>query len=36
LTGKRAVIGALEEIELIVEGKAGTIISTEIPGIEWY
>jgi len=36
LTGKRAVIGALEEIELIVEGKAGTIISSEIPGIEWY
>jgi carbamate kinase len=36
LTGKRAVIGALEDIELIVEGKAGTIISTEVQGIEWY
>jgi len=36
LTGKRAVIGALEDIEAIVEGKAGTIISTEVKGIEWY
>ena len=36
LTGKRAVIGALEDIEQIVEGKAGTMITTEIKGIEWY
>lgn len=36
LTGKRAVIGALEDIELIVQGKAGTIVSTEKQGIEWY
>ncbi|POB00700.1 carbamate kinase [Chromobacterium sinusclupearum] len=36
LTGKRAVIGALEDIERIVKGEAGTIISTEKPGIEWY
>jgi len=36
MTGKRAVIGALEEIEQIVEGKAGTMITTEIDGIEWY
>ncbi|WP_054284501.1 carbamate kinase [Gulbenkiania mobilis] len=36
LTGKRAVIGALEDIEKIVKGEAGTIVSTEKPGIEWY
>jgi carbamate kinase len=36
LTGKRAVIGALEDIERIVKGEAGTIISTEKTGIEWY
>lgn len=36
LSGKRAVIGALEDIEKIVEGKAGTIISTEVSGIEWW
>jgi carbamate kinase len=36
LTGKRAVIGALEDIEKIVKGEAGTIISTEKSGIEWY
>jgi carbamate kinase len=36
LTGKRAVIGALEDIEKIVKGEAGTIISTEKTGIEWY
>ncbi|KIA81710.1 carbamate kinase [Chromobacterium piscinae] len=36
LTGKKAVIGALEDIEKIVKGEAGTIISTEKPGIEWY
>ena len=36
LTGKRAVIGALEDIERIVKGEAGTIISTEQAGIEWY
>ncbi|RQO65531.1 carbamate kinase [Aquitalea sp. FJL05] len=36
LTGKRAVIGALEDIEKIVKGEAGTIISTEKTGTEWY
>jgi carbamate kinase len=36
LTGKRAVIGALEDIEKIVKGEAGTIISTEQAGIAWY
>ncbi|MEE9929327.1 carbamate kinase [Microvirgula aerodenitrificans] len=36
LTGKRAVIGALEDIEKIVEGQAGTIVTTEIDGIEYY
>ena len=35
-SGKRAVIGALEDIEKIVCGEAGTIISTEKAGIEWY
>ena len=35
-SGKRAVIGALEDIEKIVRGEAGTIISTEKAGIEWY
>ncbi|WP_434633104.1 carbamate kinase [Chromobacterium sp. CV08] len=36
LTGKKAVIGALEDIERIVKGEAGTVISTEQPGIDWY
>lgn len=36
LTGKKAVIGALEDIEKIVKGEAGTVISTGKPGIEWY
>jgi len=36
LTGKKAVIGALEDIAKIVQGEAGTVISTEKPGIEWY
>ncbi|MEN3029688.1 carbamate kinase [Chromobacterium amazonense] len=36
LTGKKAVIGALEDIEKIVKGEAGTIISTEKSGIDWY
>ena len=35
-SGKRAVIGALGDIAKIVEGEAGTIISTEASGIEWY
>lgn len=35
-SGKRAVIGALEDIEAIARGEAGTIISTEKAGIEWY
>ncbi len=36
LTGKRAVIGALEDIEKIVKGEAGTVVTTEVNGIEWY
>ncbi|OHX12897.1 carbamate kinase [Chromobacterium sphagni] len=36
LAGKKAVIGALEDIERIVKGEAGTVISTARPGIEWY
>ena len=35
-TGKRAVIGALEDIEKIVQGQASTIVSTETNGIEYY
>jgi len=35
-TGKRAVIGALEDIAAIVQGEAGTVVSTEVDGIEWY
>lgn len=34
-TGKRAVIGALEEIEAIVRGDAGTVVSTDAPGIAY-
>jgi hypothetical protein len=30
------VIGALQDIEKIVKGEAGTVISTEKEGIEWY
>ena len=36
LSGKRAVIGALEDIDKIIHGQAGTIVSTEKAGIEWY
>lgn len=36
LTGKRAVIGALEDIGKIVQGEAGTEVSTAEQGIEWY
>ncbi len=36
LSGKRAVIGALEDIDKIIHGKAGTVVSTEKSGIEWY
>jgi carbamate kinase len=35
-TGKPAVIGALEQIELIVSGQAGTMVSTGVTGLEWY
>ncbi|MFP3517242.1 carbamate kinase [Pseudomonas sp. SIMBA_077] len=34
-TGKTAVIGALADIEAIVQGKAGTRVSTEKPGITY-
>jgi carbamate kinase len=36
LSGKRAVIGALEDIDKIIHGQAGTVVSTEKSGIEWY
>lgn len=36
LSGKRAVIGALEDIDKIVRGEAGTVVSTEKLGITWY
>ena len=35
-TGKTAVIGALADIEAIVQGKAGTRVSTEKPGISYF
>lgn len=35
-TGKTAVIGALADIEAIVQGKAGTRVSTEKPGITYF
>ncbi|MDR0769657.1 MAG: carbamate kinase [Burkholderiales bacterium] len=35
-TGKRAAIGALEEIEAIVDGRAGTTVSTEIDGVIYH
>ena len=34
-TGKVAVIGSLSDIEAIVQGKAGTRISTAQPGIRY-
>ena len=34
--GKTAVIGALADIEAIVQGKAGTRVSTEKPGITYF
>ncbi len=33
-TGKKAIIGSLEEIEDMLQGKAGTIISCDYQGIE--
>ena len=35
-TGKTAVIGALADIEAIVQGKAGTRVSTEKSGITYF
>lgn len=35
-TGHTAVIGALADIEAIVQGKAGTRVSTEKPGITYF
>ena len=35
-TGKTAVIGALADIEAIVQGTAGTRVSTEKPGITYF
>ncbi len=34
-SGKKAVIGALEDIVAILHGTAGTTITTECDGIEW-
>jgi carbamate kinase len=34
-TGKVAVIGSLSDIEAIVQGKAGTRVSTATPGISY-
>ncbi|RLM27707.1 carbamate kinase [Brenneria alni] len=36
LTGKNAVIGALEDIEQIVAGTAGTVITAQIKSTQWY
>lgn len=36
ITGKKAIIGALDDIEHMVEGTAGTTISNEIKGIIYY
>ena len=34
-TGKTAAIGALADIVAILEGRAGTLVSREVPEIEW-
>jgi len=34
-TGKTAAIGALADIVAILHGRAGTLVSREVPGIEW-
>ncbi|HTS93105.1 MAG TPA: carbamate kinase [Stellaceae bacterium] len=34
-TGKRAAIGALKDLPAILQGEAGTIVSTNMGGIEW-
>ena len=35
-TGHCAAIGALDDIEHIVEGRAGTLISTQFENVEYY
>jgi len=35
-TGKLAAIGALEDIARILDGKAGTTVTTSFSGIDWY
>jgi hypothetical protein len=35
-TGKRAAIGALEDLPRIVAGEAGTTVTTECRAIEWH
>ena len=35
-TGHAAVIGALQDIEAIVRGQAGTRVSTAAPGIRYH
>ena len=34
-TGRRSAIGRLRELQDVVEGRAGTLISNEIDGIEY-
>ncbi|HEX5829969.1 MAG TPA: carbamate kinase, partial [Gemmatimonadaceae bacterium] len=33
-TGKRAMIGALEEVPLMVRGEAGTVVTADAAGLE--
>lgn len=33
-TGRRAVIGSLEEADALVTGRAGTLVSTEVEGVQ--
>jgi carbamate kinase len=34
-TGKPAAIGALTDLDGIVQGRAGTLVSTDVSGVEW-
>ena len=34
-TGKTAAIGALADLEAILQGRAGTLVSRDLTGIEW-
>ena len=35
-TGKTAAVGALADVERIARGEAGTLVSTEVEGMELY